>query len=129
VLFSDNFAGDPIMSILDDFPYRHSRTLEQSELPEGYFHILPFRLSGPREGMLEAAQAAKSEWARTIGKEDTPLTADEKDFPLMYLMPECPPDMVAPVMRLGTFLVLWDGKSSVTIGDAWSDEFRFCGRS
>lgn len=105
------------MSVLDDFPYQHSRTLEPSELPEGYFHILPFRVSGPREGMLEAAQAAKSEWARTVGKEDTPLTAEEKDAPLMFVMPECPPDMVAPIMRFGIFLVLWDGTCSVIIGD------------
>ncbi|CRG86078.1 Fusicoccadiene synthase [Talaromyces islandicus] len=114
------------MSILDDFPYQHSRTLEQSELPEGYFHILPFRVSGPREGMLEAARAVKSEWAKTVGKEDTPLTADEKDSPLMYVMPECPPDMVAPIVRFGTLVVLWDDETDALGGEqhrAMADDY------
>ncbi|KAH8696424.1 isoprenoid synthase domain-containing protein [Talaromyces proteolyticus] len=101
------------MLILDDFPFQHSRVLNHSELPEGYFHILPFRVSEPREGMLEAILAAKDDWERSIGKEATPLTAAETDCPLIYVLPECPSNMVAPIVDFGTKLVLWDDETDI----------------
>jgi geranylgeranyl diphosphate synthase, type III len=78
------------MSVFDDdFVFHHSRSLDRNELPEGYFHILPFRVSPPREGMLDAIADAKAEWARATGQEGAPatLTAEEVDCPLMYVFP------------------------------------------
>jgi hypothetical protein len=101
------------MYTLDDYSFQYSRAPESSDIPEGYFHILPFRIPPAVEGM-EAIEQAKADFGRAVGKEPNVFKLDGEDARSVYFVcPECPPAAFAQLLRFATILSLWDGMSLI----------------
>ncbi|GCB25651.1 ophiobolin F synthase [Aspergillus awamori] len=93
---------------VDDYPFHHSRPVEASELPDGYFHIIPCRLISPP---LDSSiiDRAKDDWSRAVGKELPGSILNEKvfsSFPHVY--PECPPSKRGLMLGFVTIATLWN---------------------
>lgn len=98
------------MSVFDDFPFYNSRPIEASELPEGYFHIIPSRVSSSPvdSGVIDQIS---DEWSRALGKESTVPILDKKTLSSpLYVYPECPPTERGAVFEFATIVALWSGK-------------------
>ncbi|KAG2414582.1 hypothetical protein HFD88_003773 [Aspergillus terreus] len=71
------------MYTLDDYSFQYSRAPESSDIPDGYFHILPFRIPPAVEGM-EAIEQAKADFGRAVGKEPNVFKLEGKDARSVY---------------------------------------------
>ncbi|KAL4791908.1 isoprenoid synthase domain-containing protein [Aspergillus venezuelensis] len=99
------------MPVFDDYSFQYSRPIEASELPEGYFHILPCRLasSAVDEGVI--AQM-KNDWTRVVGKDPAASMKNNKTLSnFLHVMPECIPSKMTPVLRFATMVGLWDDET------------------
>ncbi|KAL7655894.1 hypothetical protein ACMYSQ_005027 [Aspergillus niger] len=93
---------------VDDYPFHHSRPVEASELPDGYFHIIPCRLISPP---LDSSiiDRAKDDWSRAVGKELPVSILNEKDFSSFpHVYPECPPSKRGLMLGFVTIATLWN---------------------
>lgn len=100
------------MSVFDDYPFQYSHPVDSSELPEGYFHILPCRMSSLKINN-EAIEETNKEWIKAVGKHISPAALDGKTLSnFLHVYPECPPSRQDPVLKFATIVGLWDGKSS-----------------
>lgn len=98
------------MSVLNDCPFQHSRPIEASELPEGYFHIIPSRVSSTPvdSGVIDRI---KDDWSRALGKESTVPILDNKTLSsFLHVYPECAPIERGPVFEFATIVALWNSK-------------------
>ena len=99
------------MSVFDDYPFQYSHPVDSSELPEGYFHILPCRMSSLNINT-EAIEETNKEWIKAVGRDIPPTTLESKALSnFLHVYPECPPDRQDPVLKFATIVGLWDGKS------------------
>ncbi|GLB11826.1 hypothetical protein AtubIFM57258_008698 [Aspergillus tubingensis] len=97
------------MSIFDS-TFHHSRPIEASELPEGYFHIIPSRVSSTPvdSGVIDRI---KDDWSRALGKESTvPILDDKTLSSFLHVYPECPPTKRGAVLKFATIAALWNSK-------------------
>ncbi|KAL4964990.1 bifunctional terpene synthase/polyprenyl synthetase family protein [Aspergillus stella-maris] len=109
------------MSVFDDYSFQYSRPIEASELPEGYFHILPCRLafSAVDDGVI--AQM-KNDWTRVVGKDPAASMKDNKALSnFLHVIPECIPSKMAPVLRFATMVGLWDDETDTLATDMGID--------
>ncbi|GAA91939.1 geranylgeranyl pyrophosphate synthase [Aspergillus luchuensis IFO 4308] len=100
------------MSVLNDCPFQHSRPIEASELPEGYFHIIPSRVSSTPvdSGVIDRI---KDDWSRALGKESTVPILDNKTLSsFLHVYPECAPIERGPVFEFATIVALWNNRSA-----------------
>ncbi|BCS00387.1 bifunctional terpene synthase/polyprenyl synthetase family protein [Aspergillus luchuensis] len=99
------------MSVLNDCPFQHSRPIEASELPEGYFHIIPSRVSSTPvdSGVIDRI---KDDWSRALGKESTVPILDNKTLSsFLHVYPECAPIERGPVFEFATIVALWNNET------------------
>ncbi|GLB22919.1 hypothetical protein AtubIFM61612_003498 [Aspergillus tubingensis] len=100
------------MSVFDDFPFYNSRPIEASELPEGYFHIIPSRVSSSPVDS-DVIDQIRDEWSRALGKELTVPILDKKTLSSpLYVYPECPPTERGAVFEFATIVALWSGENT-----------------
>ncbi|PYH68713.1 bifunctional terpene synthase/polyprenyl synthetase family protein [Aspergillus vadensis CBS 113365] len=95
------------MSVFNDYSFHHSRPIEASELPEGYFHIIPSRVSSSPvdSGVIDQI---RDEWSRALGKESTVPILDNKTLSsFLYVYPECPPTERGAMFKFAAIVALW----------------------
>ncbi|KAI2982582.1 hypothetical protein CBS147343_3378 [Aspergillus niger] len=93
---------------VDDYPFHHSRPIKASELPDGYFHIIPGRLVSPPLDS-SVIDRAKSDWSRAVGKELPVSILEKKDFSsIPHVYPECPPSKRGFMLGFVTIATLWN---------------------
>ncbi|KAL4957322.1 isoprenoid synthase domain-containing protein [Aspergillus filifer] len=105
------------MSVFDDYSFQYSRPIEASELPEGYFHILPCRRasSAADEGVI---MQMKNDWTRVVGKGPAESMKDNKALSnFLHVIPDCLPSKMAPVLRFATMVGLWDDETDTLATD------------
>ncbi|PWY65557.1 geranylgeranyl pyrophosphate synthase [Aspergillus eucalypticola CBS 122712] len=98
------------MSVFNDYSFHHSRPIEASELPEGYFHIIPSRVSSSPvdSGVIDRI---KDDWSRALGKESTVPILDNKTLSsFLHVYPECAPIERGPLFEFATIAALWNSK-------------------
>jgi hypothetical protein len=103
------------MFTFDDYPFQSTRVPEPHDLPDGYYHILPYRVPLV-EASLEPFEQAKADFARAVGKESSALKLDAKNVAFVrFICPECPPGAFAHFLYFATILALWDGMYDRTL--------------
>lgn len=104
---------------VDDYPFHHSRPIKASELPDGYFHIIPGRLVSPPLDS-SVIDRAKSDWSRAVGKELPVSILEKKDFSsILHVYPECPPSKRGFMLGFVTIATLWNGMSCFSRSCSW----------
>ncbi|XRM46856.1 hypothetical protein ABZX51_009882 [Aspergillus tubingensis] len=97
------------MSVFD-YTFHHSRPIEASELPEGYFYIVPSRVSSSPvdSGVIDQI---RDEWSRALGKESTAPILDNKTLSsFLNVYPECPPTERGAMFKFAAIVALWNSK-------------------
>ncbi|KAL4882680.1 isoprenoid synthase domain-containing protein [Aspergillus karnatakaensis] len=81
---------------------------QDKEKPAAHFNTLPYRVWSHETDYSGTIETAIADWETTTGKDvSKSLGTKVQDLPL-YLIPECPPNVLVKFVRFGYIITFWD---------------------